>query len=320
MIAILFLVASATAPVAARGADSHELDAAWPADSVTCRPGRCQVPGVALDGAGDVLVLTRGDNHWMPGTPFRRRKLRDSPVLAVSPDGREERSGPGAGEFVMPHQIAVDPRGHVWVVDVGLHRVVEFDAEGRRLRDVGGPQVRFNMPTDVAFLADGSFVVTDGYGNARVVKFTADGRPAASWGRRGTGRVEFQTPHGVAVDDRDRIYVADRENDRVQVLTADGEFVAEWTDVDRPLSVRFAAGSLWVLSNLDAAAGIVRRLSPDGAEIESFHTRPDGAGGDFEWPHGLAVSPDGAEVYVGFTLTGRRVQRYRRATPAPARP
>ena len=78
------------------------------------------------------------------------------------------------------------------------------------------------MPTDVAFLSDGSFVVSDGYGNSRVVKFSADGRHVASWGRPGTGPVEFHTPHSVAVDDDDRIYVADRENDRVQVLDADG--------------------------------------------------------------------------------------------------
>jgi peptidylamidoglycolate lyase len=302
---------------AARAAESHVPDPTWPAAGSVCRPGRFQIPGVAIGATGDVLVLTRGDNHWMPGTPFRTRKLRESPVLAVSSDGAEARPGPGADLFVMPHQIAVDPRGHAWVVDVGRHLVVEFDAAGRQVREIGGPQVRFNMPTDVAFLADGSFVVSDGYGNARVVKFDADGRPVGSWGRRGAGRLEFQTPHGVAVDERDRIYVADRENDRVQVLTADGAFVAEWTEIGRPLSLRFAAGSLWVLSNLDAAAGIVRRMTPDGAEVESFHTRPADATGDFEWPHGLAVSDDGAEVYVGFTLTGRRVQRYRRAPAGP---
>lgn len=304
----------------ARGAESHELDRSWPAAAASCRPGRYQVPGVALAGDDRVLVLTRGENHWMPGMAFRRQRLRESPVVDIATSGGDEQPGLGAKECMMPHQIVVDPRGHAWVVDVGLHAVIEFDAEGKKLRSIGGPQVRFNMPTDVAFLSDGSFVVSDGYGNSRVVKFSADGRPVASWGRRGTGPVEFHTPHSVAVDDDDRIYVADRENDRVQVLDADGVFITEWTDIGRPLTVRFATGSLWVLSNLDAAAGIVRRFSSDGKEIESFRTLPPGDPGDFEWPHGLAVSSDGNDVYIGFTLTGRRVQRYRRAPPPSLQP
>jgi peptidylamidoglycolate lyase len=315
LVAIAILAAAASLHGETHAGESHAIDRSWPAASAICRPGRFQVPGVALADDGRIVVLTRGDHHWMPGTAFRRQMLRESPVLAISSTGDSEQAGPGAGAFMMPHQITVDPHGHAWIVDVGLHSIVEFDAEGRKVRALGGPKVRFNMPTDVAFLSDGSFVVSDGYGNSRVVKFAPDGRVVASWGRRGSGRVEFQTPHSVAVDDRDRIYVADRENDRVQVLTSDGDFIAEWTDVGRPLTVRVAAGSVWVLSNLDAAAGIVRRLSPEGKEIESFHTRPLGDGGDFEWPHGLAVSADGDDVYVGFTLTGRRVQRYRRVVP-----
>jgi len=116
----------------------------------------------------------------------------------------------------------------------------------------------------------------------------------------------------VAIDDQDRIYVADRENNRIQVLNQQGEYLAEWTNVDRLITVRYAAGGLFVLSNLEADKGIVRRLSLDGQVIESFQTKPSGATDDFEWPHGLAVSNDGDDVYVGFTLTGRRVQRYRR--------
>jgi len=301
-------------------AESHVIDRSWPADSAACRPGRFQVPGVALAGDGSVLVLTRGVNHWMPGMAPPRHKLVASPVFDVSATGDRAQPGPGARTFVMPHQIAVDRQGHIWIVDAGLHRVVEFDKEGRKVGDLGGPKVRFNMPTDIAFLSDGTFVVADGYGNSRVVRFTSDYEVVASWGRRGGGRMEFQIPHSVAVDDHDRIYVADRDNDRIQVLTADGVFLAEWNDVGRPLTVRFAAGSVWVLSNFEAGAGIVRRLTPAGEELESFHTLPPGDGGDFEWPHGLAVSADGADVYVGFALTGRRVQRYRRVASGPGSP
>ena len=83
-------------------------------------------------------------------------------------------------------------------------------------------------------------------------------------------------------------------------------------NVDRPITVRYAAGALFVLSNLEAEKGIVRKVALDGTVIESFHTKPPTATDDFEWPHGLTVGPDGNDIYVGFTLTGRRVQRYRR--------
>jgi DNA-binding beta-propeller fold protein YncE len=154
--------------------------------------------------------------------------------------------------------------------------------------------------------------VSDGYMNSRVVKFAADGKLTAAWGTKGSRALQFNVPHSVAVDDRDRIYVADRENDRIQVLDADGRFLTEWTDADRPITVRFAGNSLFVLSNLDADRGIVRRLDLNGKVLDSFPTKPTETTEDFEWPHGMAVADGGRDVYVGFTLTGRRVQRYRR--------
>ena len=292
--------------------DSHTLDANWPTPDAAKRSGRQQISGVALDNAGRVFVLGRGDNHWMPQTGFQRRKIKHPAVEVFgSGDGKAEDSW-GRGVFMMPHQIVVDTSGNVWVVDAGLHQVMKFDASGKRLLVVGGHKVRFNMPTDIAFLSDGAFVVSDGYVNSRIVKFGPDGQAVAAWGTKGTQPLQFQTPHSVAVDDQDRIYVADRENNRIQVLNSDGEHLASWVNVDRPITVRYAAGTLFVLSNLEAEKGIVRKVALDGTVIESFHTKPPTATDDFEWPHGLTVGPDGNDIYVGFTLTGRRVQRYRR--------
>ncbi|MFO1003742.1 MAG: hypothetical protein U0936_25710 [Planctomycetaceae bacterium] len=95
-------------------------------------------------------------------------------------------------------------------------------------------------------------------------------------------------------------------------MTRDGKIQSIWTNVERPLTIRYAAGSLFVLSNLDADKGIVRQLNVDGEVLNSFLTKPSGSKDDFEWPHGLAVNEDGSRIYVGFTLTGRRVLRYRR--------
>jgi DNA-binding beta-propeller fold protein YncE len=293
-------------------AESHAIDLAWPAAGPVKPAERGQISGVALCDDGDVFVLGRGENHWMPQTGFKRRKIMQDAVRVFGPGAGAPAGSWGRGVFIMPHQIVVDSAGHVWVVDAALHQVMKFSPDGKRLLVVGGPQVRFNMPTDIAFLSDGTFVVSDGYVNSRLVKFDADGRPVAAWGTKGSEPLQFETPHSVAVDDQDRIYVADRENRRIQVVSPRGEFLAAWTNVDRPITVRFAAGSLFVLSNLEADQGVVRQLDREGRVLGSFHTKPAGATDDFEWPHGLAISRDGNDVYVGFTLTGRRVHRYRR--------
>lgn len=310
-----WLLASAAITLVGRRLTAHDLDPSWPAGRIV----QAQVSGVAVDGEGRVLVLNRGENHWMPQGAFKRQKIKQPAVLVVDPDSGKVVATWGANTFIMPHQIVVAPGGNVWVVDVGLHQAIEFDAEGEKIRTIGGPKVRFNMPTDLAFLSDGSFVISDGYLNSRVVKFSPEGKMVAAWGTKGTRPLQFNVPHSVAVDDRDRIYVADRENDRIQVLDAEGRFLAEWTDVDRPITVRFAGNSLFVLSNLDADRGIVRRLDLNGQVLDSFPTKPVGTTEDFEWPHGMAVADGGRDVYVGFTLTGRRVQRYRGGGEARAR-
>jgi len=296
--------------------ESHVWDRSWPGLAGAAMPEPCQISGVTLDGDGRVLALSRGENHWMPQRSFKRQKIRRPAVLVITPTDGTLAHAWGSDLFMMPHQIVVAPGGETWVVDAGLHRIFRFDAAGKQLSSYGGPSVRFNMPTDVAFLSDGSFVVSDGYVNSRVVKFDPRGKPIATWGTKGSKPLQFHTPHSIAIDGQDRIYVADRGNNRIQVLTARGEFVTAWTNVDCPVTVRFAADHLFVLSNLEADKGIVRCLDPDGRIVDSFRTKPPGDPGDFEWPHGLAVTPDGTDVYVGFTLTGRRIQRYRRATRA----
>jgi DNA-binding beta-propeller fold protein YncE len=131
--------------------------------------------------------------------------------------------------------------------------------------------------------------------------------------------VILHTPHGITVDEQDRVYVADRERHWVQVLSAEGEVLSTWKKVGAPLSIRYHKGSIYVLSNLSGTRGIVRRLNLSGELQDSFHTRGLGKIQDYEWPHGLAVSDGGDTVYVGFVLTARRVQRYTRINRAGKR-
>jgi sugar lactone lactonase YvrE len=158
----------------------------------------------------------------------------------------------GAGQFIQPHAIRFDAQGNLWLTDGHAMQFMQFTPDGKLLRTIGvrgqrsdtgvpnddlsstawkkvthggGP---FNIPTDIALAPDGTMFMSDGYGNARVHKFTADGRCVASWGQPGTAPGQFNLPHGVWVDRRGRLLVADRENDRVQIFDQGGTFLGMW--------------------------------------------------------------------------------------------
>lgn len=221
----------------------------------------------------------------------------------------------------MPHGLTIDGDDNVWVTDVGLHQVFKFGSDGRLLLVVGeagksGVDNRhFNRPTDVAVLPDGSFYVADGYGNARVMKFSADGRFEFAWGRRGTGNGEFDTPHAIAIDEMGRIYVADRGNRRVQLFDQTGRFLSQWNDprLGRPYSLAVSAGHGVVVdggdqtgcSRLERSRAI--ELGPDGVILSQFGSYGDKEG-QFRMSHDVALGRDGA-VYVA-EVDGRRIQKF----------
>src|SRR5690606_8546981 len=95
----------------------------------------------------------------------------------------------------------------------------------------GAGRDTFNLPTDIAFGPEGNLYVSDGYANERVVKFTRDGTYLMEWGRRGTGPGEFFLPHNLAVDAKGRVYVTDRENERIEIFDSEGKFLEQWTGV-----------------------------------------------------------------------------------------
>jgi sugar lactone lactonase YvrE len=156
--------------------------------------------------------------------------------------------------FVRPHSVKTDPRdpeGHIWLIEDGAHSVYKFTAAGELVMTLGefrtpgnnDDPAHFNRPTDIAFLSNGDFVITDGYVNTRVIKFDRTGKYLTHWGKPGTGPGELNTPHGIAVDDNDRIYVSDRGNQRIQVF--------EWPNIRFPLSIRMSKDQhLWVNDGL----------------------------------------------------------------------
>jgi sugar lactone lactonase YvrE len=171
-------------------------------------------------------------------------------ILLFDESGRLQRSF-AAGVFVFPHGIHVDRGGNVWVTDARGrdgkgHQVFKFSADGKLLLALGkagvtgdGPDV-FNQPSDVAVAANGDVFVADGHdenSNARIVKFSKDGKFIKTWGKRGTAAGEFDTPHGLAFDSRGRLFVADRGNNRIQIFDQDGKFLEEWKQFSRPSGI-----------------------------------------------------------------------------------
>ncbi len=123
------------------------------------------------------------------------------------------------------------------MVDAGAHVLYKMNAQGRVMLQLGTKGVsgtdstHFNLPTDVGFAPNGDIYVSDGYGSARVVKYTADGEYLLQWGKRGTGPGEFGLPHNLVVDAQGRVYVTDRDNQRIQVFDSKSKFLDQWKDV-----------------------------------------------------------------------------------------
>jgi DNA-binding beta-propeller fold protein YncE len=298
--------------------DAYVLDPEWPGAQDKGALSGHQFSGVAIAANGNLLALNHGENHVDPQTGFLKQLIRKPAVFVLDPKTGSIQDSWGANTFMLPHQISTDSGGGVWIVDSGLKRVFKFDQTGARLLEISGPPTGFNLPTDVVVLPDRSIVVADGSINRRGFIFDEFGKFQGPWGLRGRGPMQFHTSHSVTADDEGRVYVADRENHWVQVLNTQGELLDTWEGVGRPATVRFHAGSVYVLSNLPASKGVVRRFDKQGELQDMFHTKPKEVAGDFEWPHGLAISDSGAAVYVGFVLTSRRIQRYRRLVPPGA--
>ncbi len=198
-----------------------------------------EVVGVAADSRDRVFVYSRSEH---PLTVFDR-------------DGKFLTSW-GEGQMVRPHGIHIGPDDAVYVTDDRDQSVRKFSSDGKLLLTLGtrgvasdtgceGSDYRtikrgagpFNQPTNLALAPDGSMFITDGYGNARVHKYSPDGRLLLSWGEPGGGPGQFHLPHGIAVDRDSRVYVADRENSRVQIFDGNGKYLTEWRNVARPTEV-----------------------------------------------------------------------------------
>lgn len=206
---------------------------------------------------------------------FQRSK---PPIVVFDSAGAYVRSW-GTDSIADAHGIFITRDDLILLVDRDAHQVLGFDPQGRLQLVLGerhrpSLQAPFNHPADVAAARNGDIYVADGYGNSAVHCFSGQGEWKRTWGRPGSGPGEFTTPHAVWVGDDDRVLVADRENNRVQIFNLDGEYLGEWNDFYHPMDIYVDAnGRVYVtdqiprLSVLTADGTLVGRCRPvlDGA-------------------------------------------------------
>lgn len=235
-----------------------------------------RVSDVTVDSRGHVFVLLRYDPFVdAPGTP----------VVELDRSGARV-SAWGAELIADSHMLTCSSTDQLYIVDRDAHEIIICSTKGRRLGGIGQrhrPLEPFNHPTDVAFAPSGDVYVSDGYANSKVHRFKDNGSPVKSWGAPGRGRGEFMNPHAVWILPDGRVVVVDRENDRLQVFTADGDCLDVWGNFKQPLGIwGDAEGNLFVTDLVPSLS----MLSGDGKLLGRCRPILNGA-------HGVSGDADG---------------------------
>ena len=263
------------------------------------------VCGLATDAQDRVYILNRSAH----------------PIMVFSRDGDLLYSW-GEGLFQRAHGSCIGSDGAIYCTDDGHHTVSKFTPEGKLLLTLGNkdqpsdtgfvhtpglsmtaclPTIKrggppFNRPTGVALSSSGEIYISDGYGNARVHKFTPDGALLLSWGEPGNAPGQFMLPHSIWADKQDNIWVVDRENNRIQIFDTQGKFLCEWTDLSRPTDMFIDNNDVVYISELNRRVSI---FTIDGKLLARWGDEEHGENPPlFLAPHAITVDSRG-DLYVG---------------------
>ncbi len=288
-------------PLYGNGAHRYELVPDWAQPEST--DSFVDVVGLSVDAQDRIYVFNRSSH----------------PVIVLDSSGRQL-SCWGEGRFGRPHGSCLAPDGCIYCTDDYRHMVYRFTTGGEQLMALGQPDQPsdtghrpgfdifervasieragppFNQPTGVAVSCTGAIFVSDGYGNARVHRFNASGEHLLSWGEPGGCPGQFRLPHNLWVDHEDRVWVADRENHRIQIFTAEGAFLDQWTDVMRPTHIFMDADGMVYVSEL------VRRISifsPDGTLVARWGNEHHSVDHPLLYGPHVMVTDSRGDLYVG---------------------
>lgn len=237
----------------------------------------------------------------------------DLPMVVFDRDGGF-RAAWGLEFLEDAHGIFIDGDDIVWCVERQTHCVRKCTADGKLLATIGTPHVAgapgvpFNLPTDIAFDSAGCIYVADGYGNARVHKYAPDGQLILSWGAPGAGPGQFDLPHCVRVDADDRVLVADRANNRIQIFDTGGRYQGEWGGLHHPDTIHIDADGVVYVAELDQRVSI---LNLQGEVLARWGRgeRVAEPGEFLGCPHGIWTD-SGGDLYVSEVQTDGRFQKF----------
>jgi len=303
-------------------------------------------PGLFVESPERIFILQRGELHVpeprppgfttfygsAPGLsalqPIDKKRALRNVIFIVNGQGKLIESWTQwdylFADTAGPHKIAInpnDPERRVWVVNDPRQQVHVFSNDGKQLlfslgtwNEAGNDRNHFGRPQDVAWLSDGSILVADGITNSRVVKFDSQGNYLMEWGSKGSGPGQFDVVHAVAVDKSDRVYVADRSNDRIQVFTRDGKHVATWPNLNFPNHIVITANQdVWVADNQPVR---LVKFDVNGNRLYSWDA--DGRGpGQFEELHEFGIDLHG-NWYGADNILGRSQKFTPKAGANPA--
>ena len=275
-----------------------------------------ETPGIGINSQDDIYIFCRNTEH---------------PIMVFDNLGHFQKSF-GKGIFSdRTHGMLIGPADSIYCVDDGIHTITKFSPEGKLVMTIGKPGVHstkwsgkpFNRPTHAAVSKNtGDIFITDGYGNFSVHKYSSSGDYIKSWGEPGIDAGQFLRPHNIAVDESDRVIVADREAHRVQIFDSEGNLLDMWNNIYMPNGLTIGPdkniyiGELCGESPTDSnpiPPGLGHRISilnPKGELLCRFgHPEEGEEPGKFIAPHGIGVDSNG-DIYVGevsYTIRGSKL-------------
>jgi len=275
------------------------------------------MPGITVDTRDQIYIFTRSQPA----------------VQVYRADGTFLRAW-NVEAFGGAHFIRIGPEGNVWTANIENHVVRKYSPEGKLLLTLGevgragADQRHFDQPTDMAVLPTGDIFVCDGYGNRRVIHFDATGKYVNQWGQAGSKPGQFALPHSIVADSLGRLYVADRENARIQVFDTRGKLLAVWANIVTPWGLWLTKNDeIWVCGSsavrkdvadewtvVPPSDQVVMKLSQKGEVLLRVPLRkttvPPGKLGEVDWVHGIALDSQG-NLYLG-DIQGGRAQKFSR--------